>query len=159
MCRFCHIAKLSVLMLLCSMSIQASVVTDTIYSPQRDRVIITYDISHNDNKATIRFIEAKKMLGASNKGKYSKLSEVKVVFFDRVGNYGDMAKFKGKTPKAFTVPAYARYQHSRDGEGYFIVSEEPTITFDVDNGQKPTLNIPIFLAKYEKKGQYSIFSE
>ena len=120
MYRFHHILALLCLMLPCCLSSQGAVVTDTVFSAQKDRVIITYDISYNDNKVTIRFLDAIKKLGGSNKDKFTKLSEVKVAFFDRVGNYSDNAKFKDKSPKAFTVPAYAHYQRSR--EGYFIIN-------------------------------------
>lgn len=155
--RFHHVVSLLFLMLLYATSVHATVVKDTIYSAQGDRVIVTYDIIHNENKATISFLKAEKKLTGKFKEKYPQLSEVKVIFYDRVGNYGDNSKFKGKSIKAFTVPADAHYHRSR--EGYFIIDEEPSITFDVDNGQKPVLKLPIFLAHYEKKRQYEVFGE
>lgn len=157
MCEFQHVFRLLSLMLLTGISCRAAVVTDTLFSAHNDRVIVTYDITYNDNKTSIRFLDANKKLGGINKGRYSKLSEVKVMFFDRVGNYGDNTKFTGRSVKAFSVPAYARYHRSDDG--YFLINEEPAITFDIDNGQKPTLSIPIYLAHYEKKKNYLIFAE
>lgn len=135
----------------------ATVVKDTVYSAQKDRVIITYDINYGDRGATIRFLEASKKPGGPNKEKYSKLSEVKVLFFDRTGGYSDNVKFKGKGVKPFRVPANCRY--SRSDDGYFLLDDHPSLTFDVENGQKPELNIPIFLAHYEKKKNYEVFSE
>lgn len=157
MCEFQHVFKLLSIMLLTGISCRAAVVTDTLFSAHNDRVIVTYDITYNDNKTSIRFLDANKKLGGINKGRYSKLSEVKVMFFDRVGNYGDNTKFTGRSVKAFSVPAYARYHRSDDG--YFLINEEPAITFDIDNGQKPTLSIPVYLAHYEKKKNYFIFAE
>lgn len=156
MIRFHHIFALLCLMVVHTTVCQAESVTDTIYSSGGDWVIIKYEVTHSDNKDTIRFLKPRKSLAEANNKKYHDLSSVKVMFFDRVGSNSDVT-IKGTLPiESFTVPAGAKY--SKSMTGYFIIDEEPTIIFDIDKDQRPTLKIPIFLGHYEKKRNYKIFS-
>ena len=148
----CVLACLAVMM-----TSHGAIVTDTIYSPQRDRVIVTYDLTIGDGNATIRFLDAKKKLASS---KYSKVSEIKAIFFDKLGSYADKVKFKGQAVNPFRIPSGARYSKSDDG--YFIIGDGQSITFNVDNGAKPTLEIPVYLAHYShhrKTTTYNVFSQ
>lgn len=149
LCAVCCLAML--------LSGHAAIVTDTIFSPQRDRVIITYDLTVGDGHATIRFLDAKKKMSSS---KYSKVSDIKAIFFDRMGNYGDNVQFKGRGITPFKVPSGSRYSKSDDG--YFIISDGQSISFNVDGGERPTLHIPVFLAQYSrhrKTTTYNVISQ
>ncbi len=139
------------------LSSRSAIVVDTIYSPQRDRVIVTYDVNIADGHATIKFLDAKRKLTSS---KYSQVSDIKAIFFDKLGGYADKVKFTGQAVNPFKVPAGSRYTKSDDG--YFIIGDGQSITFTVDNGAKPTLAIPVYLARYshhKKTTTYKVLTQ
>lgn len=133
----------------------ARTVTDTLMSAKGDRLILSYDILENEGQFTIRFNRVQKRLGASNREKYEKQSEVIPMFFDRTGGY-DRVKFGGLVPSALIVPANLSYEKSEDG--YFNLQDNPTIVFSTKSGNVSNISIPIFLTHYEKKGHYNVFS-
>lgn len=130
-------------------------VTDTLESTKRDRVIITYDISQNNGQVVIKFLDVKKRLGRTFKDKYKKLDEVAVLFFDKVGNFEDNTEFSGINVEAFMRPSNVSYKFSRDG--YFFMNDKPKLELSVTGSAE--LSIPIYLAHYEKKGHYKVFSK
>ena len=134
----------------------AKEVKDTLYSNSGDRIILTYNVTHSGNQMSVRFTGAQKKLGQSNQKKYKKLDEVAVVFFDRNGNYADM-KFDGLETKAFMVPANVTYSRSRDG--YFLINDNPSLQFTVAQNEDAVLNLPIYLASYEGKRHYKVFTQ
>ena len=129
-------------------------VKDTLFSSSGDRVIVDYSITQSGGQTTVRFNNIQKKLGTANQRKYKKLDEVAVVIFDRTGTYNDM-KFDGMTPTAFMVPAGVQYNASSDG--YFLLQDNPTLQFAASN--EAHLIIPLYLAHYEKKRHYEIFSQ
>ena len=129
-------------------------VKDTLFSSSGDRVIVEYSITQSGGQTTVRFNSIQKKLGTSNQRRYKKLDEVAVVIFDRTGTYNDM-KFDGMTPTAFMVPSGVQYNYS--GDGYFLLQDNPTLQFSCSN--EAQLNIPLYLAHYEKKRHYEIFSQ
>lgn len=131
-------------------------VTDTLESSKRDRVIVTYDITQNNGQFTIKFLEAKKKLGMTYRDKYNKLDEVAILFFDRTGNYEDNMEFSGINTDAFMIPKDVKYKVSKDG--YFLLNDNPTITMELKSGETAELSIPLFLAHYEGKRRYKVFS-
>lgn len=142
-------------LLFCS-GIWAKEVIDTLESTNKDRVIITYDVSHNNEQFVIKFLDAKKKLGRTFKDKYNKLNEVAVLFFDRTGNFEDKTEFSGISTNAFMIPASVNYKKSSDG--YFILNDNPTLKMELKSAESENLKIPIFLAHYEGKKRYKIFS-
>ena len=150
-CRYLYI----VLFVLFCNNISAIEKLDTLYSTKNDRLIITYDVTYNNGRVTIRFADVKKKLGSTYSEKYKKLNEVAVVFFDRTGNYDDL-KFSGITVDAFMVPSEANY--SRSSDGYFLLNDTPVINFDVRSKEVSDLSIPIYLAHYEGKRKYEVFA-
>ncbi|MBO7581425.1 MAG: hypothetical protein J6T38_07920 [Bacteroidaceae bacterium] len=134
----------------------AKEVKDTLYSNSGDRIILTYNVTHSGNQMSVRFTGAQKKLGQSNQKKYKKLDEVAVVFFDRNGNYPDM-KFDGMETRAFMVPANVTY--SRSGDGYFLINDNPSLLFTVAQNEDAVLNLPIYLASYEGKRHYKVFTQ
>ena len=143
-------------LVLCSMTTSAKEVKDTLYSSSGDRIILTYNVTNSGGQMNVRFTGAQKKLGQSNQKKYKKLDEVAVVFFDRNGNYPDM-KFDGMETKAFMVPANVTY--SRSGDGYFLINDNPSLQFTVAPNEDAVLNLPIYLASYEGKRHYKVFSQ
>ena len=91
----------------------------------------------------------------SNLKKFKKLDEVAVVIFDRTGNYRDM-KFDGIATSAFMVPIDIHYSKSSDG--YFLLQDNPSLQFNVTT-DKAELSIPIYLAHYEGKRHYKVFTQ
>ena len=133
---------------------QSKEVRDTLFSSSGDRVIVEYSITQSGGQTTVRFNSIQKKLGTANQREYKKLDEVAVVIFDRTGTYNDM-KFSGMTPTAFMVPAGVQYTPS--GDGYFLLQDNPTLQFACSN--EAHLSIPLYLAHYEKKRHYEIFSQ
>lgn len=142
-------------LLLCS-GLWAKEVTDTLESIKRDRVIITYDITQNNGQVAIKFIDAKKKLGQTFKDKYKKLDEVVVLFFDRIGNYGDETEFSGISPEPFMVPSGVSYNKSKDG--YFLLNDNQKLSLELKSAESEELKIPIYIAHYERKHRYKVFS-
>ena len=142
-------------LLLCS-GIWAKEVTDTLESTKRDRVIVTYDITQNNGQVVVKFIDAKKRLGRTFKDKYKKLDEVVVLFFDRMGNYGDETEFSGISPEPFMVPSGVSYKISRDG--YFLLNDNQKLSLELKSAETEELKIPIYIAHYEGKHRYKVFS-
>lgn len=137
-------------------SSRAKEVTDTLVSSMRDRVIVTYDITQYNGQVTIKFIDVKKKLGRAYQDKFRKLDEVTVVFFDRTGNYEDQIEFSGINTNAFMIPKEVKYKASKDG--YFLLNDNPTLFLELKSGENTELSIPIFIAHYEGKRRYMVFS-
>lgn len=131
-------------------------VTDTLESSKRDRVIVTYDITQNNGQITIKFLDARKKLGRTYRDKYKKLDEVAILFFDRTGNYEDNMEFSGINIDAFMIPKEVKYIVSKDG--YFLLNDNPTLSMELKSGENSELSIPLFIAHYEGKRHYKVFS-
>ena len=123
-------------LLLCS-GIWAKEVKDTLESTKRDRVIVTYDITQNNGQVIVKFIDAQKRLGRTFKDKYKKLDEVVVLFFDRMGNYGDETEFSGISPEPFMVPSGVSYKISRDG--YFLLNDNQKLSLELKSAESEEL--------------------
>lgn len=148
-----HIAF--VLLFAC-VSVWAREVTDTLESSKRDRVIVTYDITQNNGQITIKFLSVNKKLGRTYREKYKKLDEIAILFFDRTGNYEDNMEFSGINTDAFMIPKEVKYKVSKDG--YFLLNDKPTLSMELKSGENAELSIPFFIAHYEGKHCYKVFS-
>lgn len=133
---------------------QAKDVVDTLYSSDGDRIILTYTISQSGGKTTVLFTNVQKKLGSANQRNYRKLDEVAVAIFDRTGTYND-TKFEGMTPTAFMVPSGVSYTPSEDG--FFLLGDNPQLTFNTSS--EAQISIPVYIAHYEKKRHYKLFSK
>ena len=139
-----------------SVGLWAKEITDTLESTKRDRVIVTYDITQSDGQFVIKFIDAKKRLGQTYRNKYKKLDEIEVLFFDKVGNFEDNMEFSGISIEAFMRPSGIKYKST--GDGYFILKDNPTLSLELMSTESAELTIPIYLAHYEGKWRYKVFS-
>ena len=144
------------LLLLCMIA-SARQVTDTLTSSQQDIVILTYDVAQKDGALKVSFKGVnKKKLGKANKDKYDDLTEVKVMFFDRMGSFKGI-NFSGMDPAVFMVPSELDYERSDDG--YFFLEDNPIVAFKGVPKKNTVVSIPIYLVHYEKKSHYKIFSQ
>ena len=147
-------ALLTVLSFLISLYASAKEITDTLYSAKNDRIIVSYNISRKGNTVELQFRSARKLLGDYHQGKYKREADkVHTLFFDWNGVRKDM-KFTGETPSVVCLPAKASYQKSNDG--YFIIEQRPTFTFEMEASETGTFMIPLYLAHYERKQHYKI---
>lgn len=147
-------ALLTVLLFLISFHVTAKVVTDTLYSAENDCVIVTYRITQKDNVVDVQFRSVRILLGDFHHDKYEKeIDKVHTLFFDCIGCSKDM-KFTGETPSLVCLPVNASYKRSNDG--FFIIEQRPTLSFELGASGSDSLTIPIYLAHYERKGRYKI---
>ena len=144
------------LLLLCMIA-SARQVTDTLTTSQQDQVILTYDVAQKDGALKISFKGInKKKLGKANKDKYDDLTEVKVMFFDRMGSFTGI-NFSGLDPSVFMVPSELEYERSEDG--YFFLDDNPVLSFKGIPKKNTVISFPMYLAHYEKKAHYKLFSQ
>lgn len=136
-------------------SVCAKTVKDTLVTTDGDRIIITYELSRSEDHYTIRFNNQQKKLGRINGDKYTDLSKVAVMFFDRTGGFSNNVSITNMVPEAFMVPSNVNYEHSSDG--FFIVQDFPTLSF-IAKGTSD-ITIPVYLAYHPKKGRYTLFSK
>ncbi len=128
---------------------------DTLWTRDRDCIILTYAIHQNEKQVHIKFLEARKKLGRLNSSKYKKPENIDVVFFDWIGVYRD-AKFKKMVPKSFMVPPGLKYSKSQ--YGYFFLHESTSISFQKSGKGIDKLTIPIYLSYYKGNSEYELFS-
>lgn len=145
-------ASFSVLLFF-TFSASAKEVTDTLYSEKNDRIIITYNISQKGNKVDLQFKYVRKALGDYHRDKYKEVENIQTLFFDGIGVSMDV-KIKGETPSAIVLPAKASYKRSKDG--FFIVEQKPSISFDMESSGATSFYVPLYLAYYEGKQTYRI---
>lgn len=127
---------------------------DTVWTRQNDKIILTYNISSDNNQMTIDFsrprIIPSSALSKACKGEIDKL---KVVVFDRIGDFGK-TKWSGLSPEAFMVPSGLSYEKTSDG--YYILGESQPIDFHKQNNAKVNVKMPMYIAVYDKKQNYRI---
>lgn len=130
----------------------AKEVKDTLVSTANDRIIVTYDITQNNGQATILFKSVRKFLGPAHRDKY-KLDEIEVIFFDRIGNYGDGMRFSGMNVKPFMAPGY-----NQSREGYMLLRDKPVLTLEIPSSETFEFSVPLYIAHYEGTRRYKLIS-
>lgn len=128
---------------------------DTLWTSENDRVIITYDLHYSNDRLDIRFLDVKKKLGQLHSKKYRKLEDVEIIFFDRTGVYKDMT-FTNMVPEAFMVPSCMSYKNSNSG--YFLLKEQPSLSFSIERGYEAIISIPLYFAHNEGRKVRKLFS-
>lgn len=127
--------------------------TDTVWTDDNDRIIIKYDLKYNSRGVKIQFVNVRKKLARTNE-KYD-AEKVEVVFFDRTGVYDDVV-FSNMDHDAFMVPYNLRY--SSPEQGYFFLSDEPSLSFEFEGDEDASISIPLYLAYYQGKEKRKLFS-
>lgn len=146
---------LSIALSLCGL-VWANKVDELLESATGDRVTVTYEVSVKDGHVEVIFHGAKKTLGPTYGRKYSKPADVAVVFFDYIGSYEGGTQFKGYDIEAFSTPAGLTYESRRFG--YYLVQQQPKLSFSLKDDKGALLSIPIYLAHYERKLHYKVFA-
>lgn len=131
-------------------------IRDTVYTTDKDRIIVCYDIACSNGTYTISFHnDVRRKLGTINSKKYEDLTKIGVMFFDRTGNYDKNVSISGMVPESIMIPSDVQYNHSP--EGYFIIQDSPILIFKTAG--KATIDIPLYLAYHPKKEKYTLFSK
>lgn len=145
---------ISAIALLSIFWVSAKEMRDTLWTRQNDKIILNYNVTTDNNRMTIGFsrprIIPSSSLTESCKGEIDKL---KIVVFDRIGDFGK-TKWSGISPKAFMVPKGLAYDRSYDG--YYIIGESQPIEFQKETDAKVSVNLPLYIAIYDKKQNYRI---
>lgn len=136
--------------------VYSQTIRDTVYTTDKDRIIVCYDITHSNDTYTISFHnDIRRKLGTINSEKYEDLSKIGVMFFDRTGNYNKNVSISGMVPESVMIPSGVQYNHS--SEGYFVIQDSPILIFKTAG--KAAIDIPLYLAHHPKKGKYTLFSK
>lgn len=135
--------------------VSAKLVRDTVYTRQNDQIILTYDVTVNGNDVSLRIDSKPRVIPGENlrKACMGDLSLLKVVLFDRIGNFGK-TKWSGMSPTAFMIPYGLSYD--RSPEGFYILGESAPISFVKKNADIRDVNFPLYVAVYEKKQSYKL---
>lgn len=129
----------------------------TLTSDAGDKVVIQYSCAEgSDGQYVIRFSGLKKEIGLKTREKYKDLSRIKVVIFDRNGDYNDKFKSDDISTNAFKLSLNELHYESSP-EGYYRLDDRPELKVQL-LAKKAMMTIPVYLAYYEKKGQYIIFA-
>lgn len=130
-------------------------VRDTLYTSNKDQIILTYDLSTNGDNVSINMQSNPRIIPSDKLRKECKgnLESLKVVLFDRVGDMGK-TKWKGVTPLAFTVPSGLSYDNS--SEGFYILGESRPMSFTKKSENTLAVSFPLYIAVYEKKQTYRL---
>lgn len=151
--------RYTALLILCLLQptlISARMIRDTVITRENDRVILTYDVTESDDNIQLRFYNKPRIIPGdiTNKACKGNLELLKVVFFDRVGDFGN-TKWNGIAPRAFTVPSGISYDWSHDG--YYILGETTFPLSFIKTATGPIeVNLPLYLAVYQKKHAYKL---
>lgn len=137
-------------------TLPATVLRDTLTTTQNDKIILTYELSQYGTQVTVRLDQPPRITPGDALRKECKgdLSRLKVVIFDRIGDFGQV-KWRGMAPAAFMVPAGLSYEKSSDG--YFIAGQSPaTLKFNKRQSSAVNLAIPVHIAVADKKQTYRL---
>lgn len=128
--------------------------SDTVWTRQNDKIILTYNVSSANNQMIIDFSRPRIIpSSALNKACKGEIDKLKVVVFDRIGDIGK-TKWSGLSPEAFMVPSGLSYDKTSDG--YYILGESQPIEFHKQNNAKVNIKMPMYIAVYDKKQNYRI---
>lgn len=141
-------------MVFASLYAAGEVAADTILTSYGDKVILSYNVTNDGNRTSVQ-IAKPRIIPSDRLRSLCKqdLKRLKVVMFDKIGNYGDV-KWSGGEPRAFRVPADLSCSQSVDG--FYIAGENFTLTFDRRTAERTKIELPLYIAYYEKRKSYKI---
>ena len=142
----------------------AKIICDTVSTPQNDKIILTYNLTSDDNSIRIdvtdtRVIPSKNYsAGSLMKVCNGEPGRLKVVCFDRIGESRTI-KWSGKKAVAFMTPA--GFSCDRSPDGFYLLGQNQSlpITFQGEVNRDMTIELPLFIALYDKKHNYKIVSQ
>lgn len=142
----------------------AKIVCDTVSTPQNDKIILTYNVTSDDNSIKIdvtdtRVIPSKNYsAGSLMKACKGDPGKLMVVCFDRIGE-SQTIKWTGKSAVAFMTPAGLMCKKSADGFYLLGQNQSLPITFQGEVDRDLNIELPLFIALYEKKHNYKILTQ
>ena len=145
---FCLIALLSF-----CVSLHARMVRDTLRLNYNEMVVFEYDLQVNNDVATIEFRSPIIKVNSFPKG--VELRDVKVVFFDKKNNFGDVELDNdGITdPFIMSMPDGVDMENTNRKNGYYILNDKGLpvkLTLRLKSDNSINLQIPIYLAQYKE---------
>lgn len=144
----------SALALLSILSVSATEVRDTVWTRQNDKIILIYNVTSDNGQMSIDFSRPRIIpSSASNKACKGEIDRLKVVVFDRIGDFGK-TRWSGLSPEAFMVPS--GLSHDKTSDGYYILGESLPIEFQNPSNTKADVKLPMYIAVYDKKQSYRI---
>lgn len=145
---------ISAIVLLSVSFISFAEMKDTVWTRQNDKIILTYNISSDNNQMSIDFSRPRIIPSSTlNKACKGEIDKLKVVIFDRIGDFGK-TKWSGLSPEAFMIPSGLSYDKTTDG--YYILGESQPLEFRKQNNAKVSIKLPMYIAVYDKKQNYRI---
>jgi len=147
----------SILAILSILPVPAKEMRDTVWTRQNDKIILTYNVSSDNNQMIIDFSRPRIIPSSTlNKACKGEIDKLKVVVFDRIGDFGK-TKWSGLSPEAFMVPSGLLYD--KTSNGFYILGESQPIEFHKQHNAKVNVKIPMYIAVYDKKQNYRIVAD
>lgn len=135
-------------------SVSAKEIRDTVWTGQNDKIILIYNVTSDNSQISIDFSRPRVIpSSALNKVCKGEIDKLKVVVFDRIGDFGK-TKWSGISPEAFMVPRGLSYDKTSDG--YYILGESQPIEFHKQDNDNVNVKLPMYIAVYDKKQNYRI---
>lgn len=128
-------------------------IRQTLYTSDNEEFTIVYEVIQNGSEAVVQFKKVVKNLSERARKIYKDTEKLDIVFFDEVKAF-DEVSFTGLEPKPFMTPSSLRY-HS-EHKGYYFLKDSPEIVFSKENSQDCTLEMPLYLAYWERKGKVKL---
>lgn len=128
-------------------------IRQTLYTSDNEEFTIVYEVIQNGSEAVVQFKKVVKNLSERARKIYKDTEKLDIVFFDEVKAF-DGVSFTGLEPKPFMTPSSLRY-HS-EHKGYYFLKDSPEIVFSKENSQDCTLEMPLYLAYWERKGKVKL---
>lgn len=145
---------ISAIVFLSILPVSAKEMRDTVRTRQNDKIILTYNVSSDNSQMSVDFSRPRIIPSpALNKACKGELDKLKVVVFDRIGDFGQ-TKWSGISPEAFMVPSGLSYDKTSDG--YYILGESQPIEFHKQDNAEVNVKLPMYIAVYDKKQTYRI---
>lgn len=153
--------RLYLVAVLCFIYLFASAkeVTDTVFTRDNDKIIISYNVTSNDDRVVLKFDRAPRIIPSKSsiltKACKGEPERLKIVVFDRIGDVGE-TRWSGILATAFMVPVELSYDLSSDG--YYILGQSQPMEFYRHGNRDFDIKLPIYIAIYEKKQNYKVVS-
>lgn len=137
-------------------TLSAKEYTETLSSRANDRITISYSVTIRDGEASVSFTRVHKQLGMKLREKYDHPENVKVVFFDRNGNYRQdrfISDINTETPSI----NLDELSYTPSEEGYVWIDDQLKLRIKL-HVSETSMSIPVYLAYYKKKHTYDIIA-
>lgn len=136
--------------------LDAKEVKETLESSDNDKVAIKYEVVSRNGNLFIRFIDVKVQIGREHSRKYRDSDKVRVLFFDKNGDFSEN-KFSSDIGTDALMVNTDEIGYTWSDDGYVWLDELPEIQLRLI-ANKATLSIPVYLAYYDRLHNYKVFA-